>query len=153
MKNILLCDIDHTIAHSAWRDNLIPPQIGAGPRKWDAYYLAGDDDLPSEQMRKLLCAINYDGHYRLHYLTARPIKWRRETHNWLIRHGFPDAEIIMRPEGNHEASPFCKFTLMKERWPDYKQRVACFIEDRADVVAVFKAAGIFCLQSHLEQAA
>lgn len=150
MKDILLCDIDHTIAHAAWRDNLIPPQIGAGPRKWDAYYEAGDRDHPSEPMVKLLCAINYYGHYKLHYLTARPIKWERQTRFWLLRNGFPKADIMMRPEGNHEASPFCKFTMMKERWSDYKQRVACLIEDRADVISVFKAAGIFCLQSHLE---
>jgi hypothetical protein len=142
-RRIVLCDIDHVIADSFWRDSMIGGEGG-----WDAYHEAAKDDKPVLDMVALLRALSRSG-FEVHGLTARPEKWRAMTLRWLVNSQAAMEGLLMRGDKDFRPSPLVKIDLMKTTWPDYKERVAFLIEDRDDVCALFRAEGIIALQCHI----
>lgn len=136
---ILLVDIDHTLSDAFWRD----PMIGGS---WDEYHAASSEDQPLKPMVSLVRALKKDA-WLIIGLTARPAKWRKLTMTWLLKHNIPLDEILMRPDEAFHPAPELKFKLALLRFPDLR-KVTMVLDDREDVVAIFKAAGITALQVH-----
>src|SRR5262245_25547200 len=109
-----------------------------GEAGWEAYYKAGDDDKPHRCFVNFVNALFDSSPYTPIGLTARPEKWRMATNLWLIRNGVKLEEVLMRPEGDFRTSPLIKADLVRKRFPEYKKEVLFVIDDREDVVAMFK---------------
>lgn len=144
-RDIVLCDIDHTVSDAFWRDKMI-----GGPGGWDAYHEAGDKDPPVLPMLDLVRNLRLSPiHYSVFGLTARPEKWRQLTMRWMLRHDCPFDGLIMRPDNCFDPSPKVKIDQVRATWLDYRERVAFLLEDREDVCTVFRAEGILVLQCHI----
>lgn len=65
------------------------------------------------------------------YLTARPESMRRATVDWLARHGFPELELVMRPEHIPIGEPAAlwKACTLEELYP----RVIGIIDDNPSI--------------------
>lgn len=107
MKTLLILDLDGTVAHGGRRFE----KAGEEPNKEDRdQYMQWleriqDDkslleDKPVSGMSEL--AHSFTRHYDIVYLTSREQKYSSVTHQWLLKHGFPLADIIMRPTGSFE---------------------------------------------------
>lgn len=142
MKTILV-DIDHTLSDAAWRDGM----ERGGKEGWEEYYKAGDKDEPHGKMVDFINSL-HDFGYNIVAVTGRPEKWRSATTNWLVRHGVMVDEILMRPENNFKTSPLVKIELVRERFSSLKREVLLIIDDREDIINMFKANGIIGLQVH-----
>jgi hypothetical protein len=133
---IVLCDMDHTLSDAAWRDHLIPD--------WEAYYKEAHLDQPIMPVIEMVNALARSDHSVV-VLTARGEKWRKVTHNWLIRHEVQVDDVIMRPEGNYQSSPDLKTQLAQAR---FGHAIGLVIDDREDVCSAFRALGVPTLRTN-----
>jgi hypothetical protein len=141
MKNIVLCDIDGTIANIDHRVHLLKDK----PVDWEAFYKDAHKDAPIHEMLDLIDALFEV--YDVNFITARSENERALTNKWLtdkllfIR--FPC--LIMRKNGDHRCDSIVKVERALEEGytPD---RVAFVLEDRTRVVKAWRAAGYRCLQ-------
>ena len=81
-------DLDGTLADDSHRAHF----IASGTKDWDAYYAACPDDKPIEHTIQLAHDLHARG-YKIVIITGRSETVRRETEDWLIRHGFPSRRI------------------------------------------------------------
>lgn len=142
---IIAFDLDHTLFHAGWRDELMPPD----PRDcWDEYHAAGKDDKASKIILEMIFALHNAGH-EMYAVTARPRKWLRQTYRMLHELGIKIDEdhILMRPHGDDQ---FCPSPPMKEELLA-NIKVDLLIEDRLDVVEHFQKLGVTTLQVRLTQ--
>lgn len=138
---IIACDLDHTLFHAAWRDDLMP----ADPRdNWDKYHAAGKQDKAAIPILELIFALHNAGH-EIYIVTARPRKWLRQTYGTLHSIGIKVEEdhILMRTDDK-----FCPSPPMKEELLAHL-KVDLLIEDRLDVVEHFVKLGVTTLQVRL----
>ena len=144
MKKIILCDIDHTLFDSSWRDHMVTRRE-PGEENWDAYHEAADDDPSSQVMVDLIKTLQTV--YSIIGLTAIPEMWRSRTRVRLLRAGYVLNGLLMRPEGNFDPSPVVKIKMA--RGAGDLSNVAFLLEDRDDVSKAFREAGVVVLQVHL----
>ena len=133
-RNIVLCDLDHTISDARWRDDLIKAN------DWDAYHAGFKDDAPCTDIIGLVNSLAICG-YKIYGITARPVKWKKATQDWLIKHGVMMHELLMRPDTDYQHACALKMALAGH----LLDRVAFILDDREDVCASFKGIGITAL--------
>lgn len=139
VRKVILVDIDHTISNAFHRDHMIGGE-------WDAYHEASINDEPVHDIVNLLRSLATD--YELLGITARPEKWRQLTFRWFIKHSIPIDAILMRPNDCYDPSPVLKMKLALQAYKALKEHIAFVLEDRDDVCAAFREAGVTVLQVH-----
>lgn len=101
---LFVFDIDGTITNASHRYRV----AGAEPSRDDAEkYVAWlkavqNDELlladePIAGMNHFADLVNAAS--QLVYLTSRETMWRKVTEQWLLKHNFPLAPVVMRPDG------------------------------------------------------
>jgi hypothetical protein len=79
------------------------------------------------------------------YVSGRSDAVRDLTRQWLEANMAPDGPIYMRKAGDHKPDHELKIELLAELRADGYEPIMVF-DDRARVVAAWRAAGIPCLQ-------
>lgn len=138
---IAIIDIDGTIADLSHRLHFIK---GEPPKDWEAFFDAMDEDSPIKGMKSLVWAIS--SNYTIVYLTGRPDSHRRQTMSWLVRHEFPEGDLIMRKTGDHRPDTTVKAELYRDAVLANRGEAKLVIEDRKQVVEMWRALGILTLQ-------
>jgi len=142
VKNVVLCDIDHTISDAAWRDTMLEgADRWAG---WDAYHLESSKDRPIVSMVGLINSLFRSRHY-IAMFTSRPEKHRQLTNDWLVSNAVSVHEVLMRPDEAFHPAAELKMKLSRERF-SIEDEVLMVIDDRDDVCAAFRAIGVTTLQ-------
>lgn len=145
-RSYVLCDIDHVLADSAWREPLIE-------ESWDAFHAASEKDEPVPDMVRMIGAL-FNENFQIIGLTTRPEKWRQLTQAWLVRHCVWIDEILMRPYDSFAKSPELKVALAVQRFGTQEalaNEVALVLDDREDVIEAFRALGVTALQVHVRR--
>jgi hypothetical protein len=141
-KPILICDIDGVIADLSHRLHHIEEK----PTNWDGFFDACDEDKPMEETISFLRAIR--DIFEIVYLTGRPKRVRDKTVAWFRQNYVPWKDgmlLAMRSDGDHRQDWIVKWELF-DQWVD-KKRVRAIIEDRDQVVQMWREKGYFCLQN------
>lgn len=134
---IAVFDLDGTICDNDHRKHL------AETKQWDAFNAACVDDLPRKAEYLLARAMDKAGHVIV-YCTGRDAARRKETTQWLMVHGLPAGDVLMRATGDHRDDAVVKLELLKA-YCDLAE-VAFVVEDRDRVVAMWRAQGVTCFQ-------
>jgi hypothetical protein len=122
----VLADVRHRLEHVQRR-----------PKDWDAFFAAAPDDTPlAEGLER---ALTLDEHGGVVYLTGRPERCRSDTEHWLAKHGFPAADLLMRPDNDRR--PARQFKLDQVRRLAQSSTIDIVIDDDALVVDTLTAAG------------
>lgn len=142
---IVLCDIDGTIADLEHRIH----HFHADPPEWDAFYSKCHLDAPIEKVRQILLRLlGKDG--AVFYVSGRREQVRDITVEWLDRFGFPPGPLFMRADGDcredqevkrehlHNGIKLLSFMTGDE--------ILCVLEDRNQVVKMWREEGLTCLQ-------
>lgn len=129
LDHIIICDIDGTLAH----------MDGRGPFDWDKV----GTDLVDEAIRLILD--RYDGENKIVLISGRDSVCRKETEAWLLKHSIPYDELHMRPEGNTEKDSIIKERIY-EKHIKGKYNVLFVLDDRKQVVDMWRSKGLKCLQ-------
>lgn len=133
---VFLVDVDGTIA---LRDETDPAV--RGPFDWDRV----GEDHPNPPVITVVQALAAAGH-TIVYLSGRSEDCRAATSVWIAEHvGVPGAGLHMRPAGDHRPDEIVKRELY-ERWVRPIHEVTAVLDDRAKVVAMWRALGLTVFQ-------
>ena len=160
MKNIIVCDIDGTIANLRHRLHYIQNEDGSKKRykdtDWDSFHAACVDDEPYEDVIEILLSL-VEGHgdREVYFFSGRNESVRRETVQWMEEHVLCHSSIKqrtygphwlnMRSEGDRRPDTLIKLEMMQDfRFtPD---TVLCILDDRQSVVDMWRENGFRVLQ-------
>ncbi len=120
-------DVDGVLADVTHRRHHV-----LGPRpSWDAFFAAAGDDPPLGTGVALALRAYAAGH-EVVYLSGRPERLRRDTERWLVRHGLPHGEVLLRPDADR--SPAARLKLAGLRRLSRRDDIALYVDDDAWVV-------------------
>jgi len=141
-KPILICDIDGVIADVTHRLHHIQEK----PQNWDGFFEECDSDKPITTTIDFLRAARDS--FEIAYITGRPRSVREKTIAWFKSNYVPWQDwmvLAMRGNGDHRQDWIVKLELFDE-WID-KTRVRAILEDRDQVVQMWRDKGYLCLQN------
>ena len=162
-KNIILCDLDGTLANLGHRLHYIKNDDGTmKPRKerdWDGFNKACVDDAPNRDVIQILESL-IRGHNsgcwfcgsverEVYILSGRNDSVRAETVEWLEKHVAEywdyNEQLIMRRADDRRPDTEVKLEMVRELGltPD---DVLCILDDRQCVVDMWRKNGFRCLQ-------
>lgn len=162
-RNLIICDIDGTIANVQHRLHYIKNLDGSKkPYKecdWDSFHKACVDDEPYRDVIEILqslvlghgngCNVCGAVEREFHFFSGRNKSVRKETIEWLEKH-VPitedrDWELHMRSEGDRRPDTTVKYEMMYEL-KITTEDVLCILDDRQSVVDMWRQEGFRCLQ-------
>lgn len=132
-------DIDATLADVRHRLHL----VAKPPKNWDAFFARSKDDTPLAD--GLTVAAELAREHEIVYLTGRPERIRKDTEDWLERHGLPEGTLLMRPESDRR--PSVLFKLGRLRRLASERKVAVLVDDDAAVCKAAEKAGFAVLRA------
>lgn len=139
---IFLVDIDGTLADASHRVHHITTQE---PKDWLAFYAGMTEDKPIFQVITLVRALAKADH-NVHLVTGRPDTTRAMTTGWLQKYRIPYGLLLMRKEGDHRQDSVVKSELIDLAFPGVSPSEMVALEDRNQVVEMYRARGIKTLQ-------
>jgi hypothetical protein len=136
----IVFDLDGTLALNDHRQHFV--QRPAGEKKdWDAFSAACHLDAPNTPIIATLLAFERRGH-KIEIWSGRSAAVRGKTKDWLDVHLMGRIALKMRLEGDHTPDH-----ELKARWlRDCINKPDLVFDDRASVVAMWRAHGIVCCQ-------
>lgn len=146
MKNIIVCDLDGTLADCEHRVH----HVQSKPKNWDAFYAGIKDDTVNAAVLHVLDKFtNYDGmHYEVIFCSGRPERCREDTERWLrevARMWEPHStQLFMRKDGDFRPDHIVKQDILDAHID--KERVLFVLDDRQQVVDMWRRNGLMCFQ-------
>ncbi len=137
---VYVFDIDGTLADCSHRLYHIEKK----PKDWTAFFAAVGDDAPIPHMIRL-CEALVQSDNLVVFVSGRSDECREETLDWLFKYIDQELPLYMRKAGDYRADDIVKMELLAELRADGYEPVMVF-DDRARVVAAWRAAGVPCAQ-------
>ncbi|HEY8983337.1 MAG TPA: hypothetical protein VIU15_27630 [Streptomyces sp.] len=106
-RPLAVFDLDNTLADTGHRQRFLE-----GARKdWDGFFGAASEDPPIAQgvAFAMACAQECE----IVYLTGRPERCRRDTVEWLARHGLPEGRVFMRRNSDRRPAREMKLGVLR----------------------------------------
>lgn len=148
MKKAIVFDIDGTLADNSHRLHYIQGE----KKDWNAFYDACAEDKPTEEflgfVRLLSKGIYEDGtdECAIVICTGRPEQIREITERWFWKNfWFHPKPMYMRKDGDHRPDYEVKEEMIAQMRADGYEPILA-IEDRKQVVDMWRRNGIRCLQ-------
>lgn len=152
---IILCDIDGTIAdcrHRLWLIDEVAYRTRVGPNiaslqfkpDWDTFFIACVNDAPIQPVIDII----KDLAGKVIFVTGRSDIVRRETKQWLWKHGLPCTDLYMRRQGDHRPDHVVKSELFDKILLDTHADLPDFLvfDDRDQSVQMWRKRGMRCFQ-------
>lgn len=141
---IIVCDLDSTLADNGHRSHL------AESKQWTLFHDICYEDTSFPWCVKLLEGMNTAfPELRFYFVTGRPERVREKTWFWLVKNlsgeVMKKAVLHMKPLGWNKGSA----ALKQKIYEDYirpEHKVLFVLEDEHDVVGMWRAMGLVCLQ-------
>lgn len=143
LKDLVIVDLDGTLSDPEHRRHLVE-----GPKKdWKQFLdLAIEDDAKPFTVSAVK-ALKAQG-FEIQILSGRHRKYLNDSVEWLVDHGIPFDHIDFPREGKKS---YIEDYVLKSEWLDskgyiYEDRIACCIDDRDQVVNMWRDRGLVCWQ-------
>ncbi len=149
MRNIIICDLDGTLAdithrlHFIQRDPTAPPDP-SWKQDWPAFHKACTGDAPIDDTLRVLEALTHNKEYDLWIVTGRSEAARPETEAWLAKHLRYWDRLVMRPVGDYTPDHLLKHLWCLNGHIPPAPRILCVFEDRERVVDMWRKLGLTC---------
>ena len=144
MKTTIICDLDGTLADCEHRVH----HVRGKPKNWDAFFAGVRNDGVNYPVLLLLDKFtNYgdDWQYNIIFCSGRPERCRADTEWWLREVcDIPDFILLMRKDGDFRADNIVKQEILDKHID--KSRVLFVLDDRQQVVDMWRANGLTCFQ-------
>jgi phosphoglycolate phosphatase-like HAD superfamily hydrolase len=141
-KKFIVFDLDGTIALDAHR----AVHLKTEPKDWALYFSLCESDIPALHVIEVLRELSYSNHVEI--WSGRSDQVRRETMRWLDTHIFKEClvdEVRLRSAGDFTHDDELKRKWLHEARAEGREVLMAF-EDRARVVAMWRAEGVPCFQ-------
>ncbi len=134
-------DMDGVLADAAGRQHFL-----RRPRQdWRSFFEAVGEDPVIEEVSTLLHAL--DERFAVVLLTARPLRVRPQTHEWLVRNDLRWDLLVMRASGDGDLARDFKARTVGELRVAGLEPTLAFEDDRRNV-AMFHEHGVPCVYIH-----
>lgn len=142
VDEIVIFDLDGTLALIEHRRHLISGEN----KNWDLFYERCIDDEPNKSIIDL-CNMYFNDGKSIFILSGRMVTVRKQTLEWLDKHGVLFDSLYMRPKGDFTPDEELKehwYEIIRARHPNTLIKTA--VDDRNKVVKMWRAKGLTCLQ-------
>lgn len=143
MRDIIICDIDGTIADLTHRRKYLEQT----PKDYNSFFATVGEDKPIWPIIRLLNVLGYG--LSCYFVSGRSEVCREATEEWLEEYvQIPYEALYMRPEGNHRPDWLIKQRILDKHFIETGliERVAYVLDDRDSVVQMWRKNGLTCLQ-------
>ena len=145
MRQIIICDLDGTLADCSHRQHYVQ---GSGKKDWRKFFQGIPDDALVVPLNKLLQSLHQ--HYDIWFVSARPDNYRKTTETWLDevagwKPNGDDIRLIMRKAGDFRADTIVKKEILDSIREEDVEIIIAF-DDRKSVVDMWRENGVFCAQ-------
>ena len=134
MANIILCDIDGTIANNDHRQHFLE-----GKKDWEGFFSELVNDLPIQIIIDKVIQEQVNGK-EIVFLTGRPERYRYSTTLWLKEHFDFEFKLLMRNDGDQRNKLEIKRIIFSENF-EANEIAFCF-ENDIDLITQWKNLGI-----------
>jgi len=134
-RPVAVLDIDGTVADVTHRVHLLDTD---SPSRWAEFFNAAAADpplLPGAALARQLAA-----EHDIVWLTGRPERLREDTHRWLVSHGLPAGELLMRPSDDLRTARMFKLERLDEL--RRSRDIAIVVDDDPRVIDHLPSAGL-----------
>lgn len=138
-KDIVIWDLDGTLADGRHRLHLLPTKDHCNTHSWDEFNLAASEDSPILDNIDLMHATR-----KLFFnliLTGRSDVAQDVTTAWLERYRVPYDQLIMRPRDDHRRDVDFKEDILRQIGLD---RILCCFDDLPHVAYHLRSLGLTC---------
>jgi hypothetical protein len=132
-KPLALFDLDGTLAETGRRQHFLERT----PRDWKRFFAALPHDPPLEEGVRLL--LEAAATCEVVYLTGRSERCRRDTVDWLTRHGLPEGCLRMRGDADRRPARAMKLEVLRDL--QRGREVRMLVDDDELVCAAAERAG------------
>ena len=140
MKTVIF-DIDGTLADIEHRRGFLD-----GPRPdWRRFNAAMGEDSPNLPIVNLYKTLWNSGAYDLQIVTGRNEAFRKVTETWLTWNEIPFNRVLMRADRDQRPDNIIKGEILLELRSEGRE-IAFAVDDRQQVVDMWRANGVVCLQ-------
>jgi len=138
MKTYIILDLDNTIADDSWRIPKINWQRQNPLDRYHDYHsLSAFDKVGNDHLLAT--------RHHILIFTARPVRYRAITEEWLRRNGIEYEHLLMRNDNDHCHSVVLKAKMLNwlpEMYGIAWDKIFAAYDDRKDVVEMFEKCGI-----------
>lgn len=127
LRPLAVFDLDGTLTDTRHRQRFVETK----PKQWDLFFAGAADDSVHDEGRAALEAAVAAG-CEIVYLTGRPQRLRRVTAQWLDDHGFPDATLIVRRDGDRRSAVAFKIRELAKLAA--ARQILLFVDDDPTVI-------------------
>jgi len=141
----IICDLDGTLFNIDHRLKYIDGSLGK--KDWNRFYSEMEHDTPNEWCQYLLACMLEDSSELIPlYVTGRPDKYMHLTNRSITGlFGYHVAHIFMRKEDDFRKDSVIKKEIYYTEIKDKYDVIFC-LEDRKQVVDMWRKEGLVCLQ-------
>ncbi len=140
MKTVIF-DIDGTLADIEHRRGFLD---GLRP-DWRRFNAAMGDDTPNLPIANLYKVLWKSGVYDLQIVTGRNEAFRKVTETWLTWNEIPFNRVLMRADKDQRPDNIIKGEILEQLRAEDRD-IAFAVDDRQQVVDMWRANGVTCLQ-------
>lgn len=135
-----ICDIDGTVADTSHRLHW----INSKPKNWKAFFNAAILDDPIKRVINMVKDLQSKGCLMV-MCSGRPEDYRKDTEDWLYKHGVTPTKLYMRKSGDYRPDDIVKAELLEDIKRDGIDPKLVF-DDRDRVVQMWRDKGLVCIQ-------
>lgn len=139
MKSHIICDIDGTLSNPEHRLHY----LSETPANWDKFY---DQCYYDHAYSDVVQILNQFHDFNIIYVTGRRSDVRQKTKRWLNLYNLPTGLLFMRAENDFREDWVVKQEIVEERLSLKPEDVLFILEDRDQVVQMWRKNGFRCLQ-------
>lgn len=141
----MIVDLDGTLANIDHRLHYVRREPGI-PKDWDSFFGEIPNDTINPWCEKIIEPFQHKDEPMLLVLcSGRPEDYRKQTKEWLKDNEISVYSLYMRPKGDKRQDWIVKEMILDfELLPKYE--ILCAIDDRKQVVDMWRRRGIVCLQ-------
>ncbi len=133
IKNIIICDIDGTIADCEHRLH----HVDGATKNWDMFFSQMSDDILRSDIYDRVIDDSIVNNADIMLVTGRPSKYREETENWLKRNGVEYMHLFMRSQNDRRPDTVVKQEIYDKYLKHYN--VIRVYDDRPSVIDMWKS--------------
>lgn len=141
MANIILCDIDGTVANNDHRQHFLE-----GKKDWDGFFSELVNDLPIQIIIDKVIQEQANGK-EIVFLTGRPERYRYSTTLWLKEHFDFEFKLLMRNDGDQRNKLEIKKEIFKKNFKS--DEVYCVFENDYELIKMWKELSLLTIEVNL----
>lgn len=136
MKDIIVCDIDGTIADGSHRVH----HLKTTPKDWKKYFSLLHLDSPIVDVISDVTTDSHELGAHVILVSARPEDYREETIEWLNKHDVTYDALVMRRSGDSRDDDIVKEEIYNKYLKQYN--ILKVYDDRPRVIRMWKSKGL-----------